>query len=276
MDPETTFMSIEEILRIFYFLGITTCSKWDACMHNIRMDVMNLDCDNYADVINVYMKLIALGRRIRFGLEIYLNVNSQEKLSLIDTYLFDLTDIYDYLRENVNNFDEKNIHKTTFNVINSFVKNFLFPNNTDTDIVMQNESFENVDDDNNDDDDDEEEVDNEFDEIFKSVKVKKGNSNSTSLYEQSVLFNSHGDKKMLTTPGEKGAYLIKIEITDTKDLKGVEKNDRWQKAAYKAVFLLQSNKDPNYNTLYKMILNKSRELTKIKNVKKRSFTKFNK
>lgn len=187
-----SIMSLEDIFKIFYFLGLSKCATWDACMHSIRMDIMNVDSSDYADVINVYMKLIALGKRVRLALEICLNVASQDKLSLIDTFVYDITDIYDHLQTNVLHFNEKCIEKSTFNVINNFVKNFLFAHNNtnDTDVIMKNDNVD-------DDDDDEEEIesdDNELDEIFKSVKVKKDNNKSTLLFEQSVLFNSHGAK----------------------------------------------------------------------------------
>lgn len=87
-------------------------------------------------------------------------------------------------------------------------------NNTDTSvntaIVMKNESFDN--------DDEVESEDDEFNKIFKSVEGKEDDNKNSLLIQQSILFNSHGDKKMLTTSGEKGAFLIKIEITNTKYL----------------------------------------------------------
>lgn len=48
---------------------------------------------------------------------------------------------------------------------------------------------------------------------------------------------------MIKTPGEKWGYLIKIEITDHKDLKGVDKSEWWAKAAYRSTFLLNSAED---------------------------------
>ena len=80
---------------------------------------------------------------------------------------------------------------------------------------------------------------------------------------------------MLTTPGEKGRYLIKIEISDTKDLKGVNKNDWWLKAAYRTQFLVNSEKDSIYTQLHKIVLSKAKDLSKIKNVKKQTFRKNN-
>ena len=61
----------------------------------------------------------------------------------------------------------------------------------------------------------------EFNKIFTSVKRRKSKSDKTDeLYEQFVSFKCNGSNKTLTTPGEKGSYLIKIDITDTKDLRG--------------------------------------------------------
>lgn len=121
--------------------------------------------------------------------------------------------------------------------------------------------------------DNEEEDEDEFDKVFTSVKTNENDKNNLR-FEQTVMFQTGGTRKTLTTPGEKGGYLIKIEIIDTKNLVNVAKNDRWTKAAYRAAFLVDSSKDLKYVQLYKMILNVAKNLANIKNVKKTKFKNF--
>ena len=163
----------------------------------------------------------------------------QKDLSLLNNYLFDIDEVYEYLNTTIVNFKEKNILKSTFIIINSLIKNNMMCDNDSEKFTI--------------DIDNEEEDEDEFDKVFTSVKTNENDKNNLR-FEQTVMFQTGGTRKTLTTPGEKGGYLIKIEIIDTKNLVNVAKNDRWTKAAYRAAFLVDSSKDLKYVQLYKMCI----------------------
>lgn len=47
-------------------------------------------------------------------------------------------------------------------------------------------------------------------------------------------------RRKLTTPGEEGRYMVKVEVTDTKDLRRCNPNQYWTKVSTKAIFLTES------------------------------------
>lgn len=69
-------------------------------------------------------------------------------------------------------------------------------------------------------------------------------------------------------------YLITTEITDMKDLKGVDESKCWTKAAYRPIFK-NSARDLKFIQLEKIILNFAKELSLIRNVKKQKISKLN-
>lgn len=79
--------------------------------------------------------------------------------------------------------------------------------------------------------------------------------------------------QILTTPGEKGRFLIKLEVTDTRDMKGISKNGCHTKDAFRSINLL-SQKYPWYIQIHKISV--AKDLSFLKNVKKDKFSKFNK
>ena len=265
-------MSLEEVFKLFYFLGLTSIQSWEMCMKSVKTELINVD---NIEVITLYMRLSEVVKRIKIALEIKLDVNSQDKIVQLNNYLFDIEEIYDNIINTIPNFNEKNIIKSTFVILNNLIKNYLDFNmknvyvGNDIDIDIDH----NDDDDDNDDNDDDGDDERELEKIFTSVRKSKSERKS-SLFEQFVMFQSNGTRKTLKTPGETGRYLLKIEIIDTKDLKGIEVKDRWTKAAYRTTFLVGSEKDPKYIQLYKMVLNVAKHLSTIQNVKKNKFKNF--
>lgn len=213
--------------------------------------------DDNSDLFNLYVNLFNIVKKIRTGLEITL-VHSQEKLALLDNYHFDIEEAYDYLCSNIDGFKEKRIKKDTFSILHNYVKNFLHP-------VNDRMSVSHDDDDEDTDVVNDTDGDEELDNIFSNIK-SQSKKNKKLIFEQVVTLNSNGKKRTLKTPGEKGAFLIKIEITDTKDLKGVNNSDRWMKAAYRAIFLVDSKKNPDYISTRKVVLNTLKNLSKHKDV----------
>lgn len=74
-----------------------------------------------------------------------------------------------------------------------------------------------------------------FDKLFKVKSLKK----EPIKIRQSFQTQKKRLRRKLTTPGEEGRYMVKIELTDTKDLKKCKLNQYWTKVSTKAVFLTE-------------------------------------
>lgn len=74
-----------------------------------------------------------------------------------------------------------------------------------------------------------------FDRLFKV----KSNKKSPIKIKQVFQTQKKRLRRKLTTPGEEGRYMIKIELTDTKDLRKCQLNQFWTKVSAKAVFLTE-------------------------------------
>lgn len=258
-SQQVEYVSLEDIVKLLYFYGLTSISIWFNTLQQIKNDVYKSE---NVHLFEMYIKLVDITKKMKTGLELKL-ANSQSDLLLLDEYLFDIDDIYDYLFENIINFSNKNIPKSSYLSIFNFIKQ-VKPTSSNEDEVDGSDTMDLC--------SSNESEEDEFNKLFSSLKdvtePKKKN-----IFQQTLMFQSNGTRKMLTTPGEKGRYLMKIEITDTRDLRGVPKNDWWQKAAYRTQFLVDSDKNPIYTQLHKIVLNKAKDFTKIKNLKKTKFSK---
>ena len=105
-----------------------------------------------------------------------------------------------------------------------------------------------------DDDTDNMESEDEFSKIFESIKSDKEKEKDTNEKIFQIISSVSNDKqKILTTPGEWGSHLIKIEITNTRDLKGVSRDDYWKKISQNVILLIKSSKDNNYKKITKIL-----------------------
>lgn len=92
------------------------------------------------------------------------------------------------------------------------------------------------------------------------------------IVSQMFQFVSNDERKKIVTPGEGGTHLVKIEMTDTRDLASC-KGEKffWQKVAKKGVFLLNIKKSEADKKVYESLLNilgdVGEKLSKIKNAK---------
>lgn len=129
---------------------------------------------------------------------------------------------------------------------------------------------ENEDSDDDDDDDisDADESGDEFSKIFDSIKTEDKKKDRKKKISQIISIVSNDNQKILTTPGEWGSHLIKIEITDTRDLKGVPKDEHWKKVGQKAVFLIKTSEDENYKKIIKILQSVGKNIASTSNVKK--------
>lgn len=74
-----------------------------------------------------------------------------------------------------------------------------------------------------------------FDKLFKGNKIKKGPVKIKQMFQT----QKKRMRRKLVTPGEEGRFMVKIELTDTKDLKRCQPNQYWTKVSTKAVFLTE-------------------------------------
>lgn len=123
----------------------------------------------------------------------------------------------------------------------------------------------------NEEEDDEEDNEDDNDDVLKILAKsfsKKGKTNAAAVINQTITFRSDDMLRKCVTPGEIGKYLIKIEITDCKDLKGVPLNRHWTKVGKKAVFLVQNEEDAAYKSVNQIWSEQAKRIINIKDVKK--------
>lgn len=92
------------------------------------------------------------------------------------------------------------------------------------------------------------------------------------IVSQQFQFVSGDERKKITTPGEQGTHLVKIEITDTRDLQTCKgEKFYWQKVAKKGLFLIDVKKNETDKKMYDNLLTVlscvGEKLSKIKNAK---------
>lgn len=83
-----------------------------------------------------------------------------------------------------------------------------------------------------------------FDQLFRVRSSKKTPIKVKQIFQT----QKRRLRRKLSTPGEEGRYMIKIELTDTKDLKKVKPNQYWTQVSAKAVFLAEPK-----STIFKKI-----------------------
>lgn len=142
--------------------------------------------------------------------------------------------------------------------------------NSFTEFCSDSDSKEDDDDDINDEADDD---DDHHDSFFKLFKQQK----NEPLYISQVFQIQTGNKRRkITTPGECGTHLIKIEISDMKDLKKCKSEKMyWQKVSKKGYFLLNVNKTDEseiLNQICTILTTVGNRVLKLKNIKKECVT----
>lgn len=100
--------------------------------------------------------------------------------------------------------------------------------------------------DNSDIDSESESENHNFDKLFKNSKEGPVKIKQIFQTQKKLL------KKKLTTPGEEGRYMIKIELTDTNDLKNCSCSQYWTKVSAKAIFLTEK-KSPMLKQVNKLL-----------------------
>lgn len=105
-------------------------------------------------------------------------------------------------------------------------------------------------------------TDDEFGKIFSSTV----DQNRSVMIKQVFHYQTGNERRRLTTPGETGDFLVKIEISDMKDLQKC-KNEKsyWTKVMKKAYFVAGKN-DVILNDVNQIVLRVGKQIAKTKDV----------
>lgn len=114
--------------------------------------------------------------------------------------------------------------------------------------------------------------DDEYEKIFKSKTTK---SNKSPLIRQIFQTRKHNLRKKMMTPGEKGRYMIKIEISDVRDLKKCKTpKTYWTQVSKKALFVINP-KDDVFKKVDDLMITVGQKISKIQGTEVERF-KFDK
>lgn len=94
------------------------------------------------------------------------------------------------------------------------------------------------------------------------------NDESTSLISQSISRNLPDSVNTVSSPGERGAFLIKLEIYNCKNIQNLPKNQWWRVADLKMNFLTQNSVDPLHLQVTKVVQTATGRIRQLKDLKK--------
>lgn len=247
--------SLEEVIKIFYFSGVTTFGLWEELLEKLKPLLLeDLDLISFT----LHQKLSFVINSYKDNLTIT-EINSQLKTYELKNYVLSLDEIFTYIKPHIDDLFTKYYKKTLVLNFKSIIAKML--QNTNENIA------ENSDEDS---DNDNEDSEDEFNKIFDSIKSDSNEKKKDKKKKiaQSFTIVANDKQRILTTPGEWGSHLIKIEVTDTRDLKGVPKNDRWKKISQKAIFFVKSHEENNFKELNKILQNVGKNIASTIGVKK--------
>lgn len=237
--------SFEDVIKAFYYCGLITVSLWEEALERIKPLLLESDISS----ISLYNKLLILVSLCKK------TFSAQEHINDFKNYKFTLSEIISIGKSDIGDLELKIYKKSILTVIKlAIVK-----------IIQEKYASEASNSDNSSDDDSENDPDDDINKIFNSIKSSKEKG---KIFSQSISILSNDTQKLLSTPGESGTYLIKIEMTDTRDLKGVPETERWKKVQKKTIFLTDSSKDGELKTINNIFKNVGKRIASVKGVKK--------
>ncbi|CAG4969496.1 unnamed protein product [Colias eurytheme] len=90
---------------------------------------------------------------------------------------------------------------------------------------------------------------------------------TTGKISQSILVKDADGFINITSPGERGCMLVKLELYPFKDCVKLPKNQYWTKRTYSSLTVISSPESPAYNLVMKLRRQMTKDVMKIKNVK---------
>ncbi|XP_037947436.1 uncharacterized protein LOC119679258 [Teleopsis dalmanni] len=111
-------------------------------------------------------------------------------------------------------------------------------------------------------------IDRPIEDILdESFQVENSRFNIGSIC-QSIRRRKPGSTYTITSPGERGFQVVKLDVYDFSKISKKPKMEWWKEANYRSTFLIQSPVDPNHQLVMKLLLNVTNQLNKIPGVKK--------
>lgn len=226
-------MNLKTIVQHFILVGLTSVTLWEEALSSIKLQVVEMLS---TDVLELFFALNHVAKALSEHVMLNGEIFSQDKLPLLNSQRLDSMEITNILKPVFATYEGKLFLKSSLTCIHNMVKNYINnsnenPNNSDS------EDLSNVD-----------EVMALFSESFKEKKktVFRG------IKQQFSLFQNQSTQKLIT-PVQNGQYLVKVEITDTDDLKGVRYDERWTKVWKRTTFMV-NKEDELYKKVDKVLI----------------------
>lgn len=277
IDPKTVQKMPESyvlsgVVNLLLLLGLTSANMWEKVMFDVRKKVSEL---MNPDLTALYFHLKMVSHSICTGIVTNSDL-SQHKLDMINEKERDYDELLTYAEPILQVYS-----KYTYSVeIVKMFKDIVEESVEKINLIEISDEEEEVKatgskkrphqqeclDDDDDDDADE-------DELFRLLGKKFGSKkkNAKLSISQQVSVKNENVTRKCTTPGESGQFLIKIEISDCNDLKGLKPTQYWTKIWKKAVFLVDSDKSPSYVSVNNVWANESKRILQLKDSKVTEF-----
>lgn len=264
----TESYDLKGVVNLLILIGLTSVNLWEKVIFDVRKkvsDMMN------PDLTALYFHLKMVSNTICTGIAQTSDL-SQEKLEMIneldrdyDEIMLHADPVLQVYSKNKYSVDiVRHIKEFVLEAINQM--SLIEISDDDDDRTVKSKKRAISDDDHDDDSD----KDDELFELFSKKCNSKKRAKKLAISQQVLVKNDSVTRKCIT-PGETGKYLIKIEITDCEDLKGVKPTQYWTKIWKKAVFLVNNDKDQSYTAVNNVWANESKRILQIKECKVTEF-----
>lgn len=233
--------TLKGVIEILILLGLNSVSLWEKTLYAIRTGVSDL---MNSEVTSLYFHLKLVSNAIGSGVALsgdlseykldYMNEAEREYEELIK-YTEPIFEVYSKVRYSID----------SVKLLHDLVKKSMNGNKND-----------------------DKRADTEEDDVFNLFGLGIGKKcKGNTLISQQVAIRNEETLRRCTTPGEEGRYLLKIEITDCEDLKGITQDRYWTKISKKVVFLVKDDNDPAFEKLNEIFTEQAKRILKIKDTK---------
>lgn len=247
--------TLKSIVELLILLGLTSATMWEKILFQIKSDVSNL---MNTEVTNLYFSLKLVAQSVCSGV-IQSGDLSQQKLEIINDSEREHTELMSYIEPTLNLLPQIFYSTDSVKHIKNFIATALKENNATQSSdeppckKQKNDTNTNT-------------TEAMLNLFGKTIENKKKKSKEVVISQQFSLRDEQVLRKY-ATPGETGKLMVKIEITDCDDLKGVGVTQYWTKVWKKAVFLLDGEDDPAFKTIDNILLDQLKNISEIKDVK---------
>lgn len=244
----STTLKLQQIIKLFIYMGIRNMSQWDQMLQMATPKIVEENDMNGLQLVEMLQDFITSLKN-----QIKSNIDSQivDETSFFEHYILD--PVKDLSNINCNDvFNAKLVDD--FKV---HVKYFL-SNYDECKMPLSNS----VVDKNN----------TDLLKIFNAV------NDPQVKFQQIFSIKDKDSHKVFTSPGEIGSHLVKIEVSDVKEIVDVSAIDRWRMVSKKAIFLVGSENDKKYRIIQDLLKDTAHNISNLKGVKSevKRFTKKSK